>query len=202
MRFENYGHQPRGHHKHKIYAIFGGHHGQGFGGRGRHRRPDDFDGEGGGSRRRFFGQGDLRPVLLKLISDEPRHGYDCIRAIEALTGGSYVPSPGVVYPALTMLDEMGFITEAAGEETRRKYKITESGAAHLAENVKLVAALFAQMEAAGKARTRAEDAPVRRAMGNLKQVLMARLGSSEGDRDTALMIAAVLDDAAQKIERL
>lgn len=197
MRFEKTGRQMRGQHKHPLHAIFGGHHGRG----GRHRRPDDFDG-GNGPRRRFFGQGDLRPVLLKLISDAPRHGYDCIRAIEELTSGSYVPSPGVVYPALTMLDEMGFITEAAGEETRRKYQITDAGAAHLAENAKLVGALFAQMEAAGNARTRAEDAPVRRAMGNLKQVLMQHMSASEADRDTALAIAAAIDEAAQKIERL
>lgn len=201
MRFEKTGRHMRGHHKHPIHAMFGGHHGRGFGGRGRSRRPDDLDGDGG-PRRRFFGQGDLRPVLLKLISDAPRHGYDCIRAIEELTGGSYVPSPGVVYPALTMLDDMGFITETAGDETRRKYAITEAGTAHLAENAKLVEALFAQMEAAGKARSRTEAAPVRRAMGNLRQVLMQRLGSAEADRDTALAIAAAIDEAAHKIERL
>src|SRR5919204_3293828 len=66
----------------------------------------------GGRRRRIFDSGELRLVLLKLIADQPRHGYELIRAIEELTAGSYVPSPGVVYPTLTMLHEMGQIEEA------------------------------------------------------------------------------------------
>ena len=64
---------------------------------------------------RMFEGGELRLVLLKLIADEPRHGYDLIRAIEELTGGEYAPSPGVVYPTLTLLQDMGLIEEAAGE---------------------------------------------------------------------------------------
>ncbi len=80
-------------------------------------------GRGGGrGRRRMFGSGELRLVLLKLIADEPRHGYDLIRAIEALTGGDYAPSPGVVYPTLTMLADMGLI------RTRRASAIRRSGA--------------------------------------------------------------------------
>ena len=63
----------------------------------------------------MFESGELRLVLLKLIADEPRHGYDLIRAIEELTGGEYAPSPGVVYPTLTLLQDMGLIEEAAGE---------------------------------------------------------------------------------------
>jgi DNA-binding PadR family transcriptional regulator len=196
MRFEKLGRHMRGHTTHPHHAMFGERHS----GRGRRGRPDDF--EGGGPRRRFFDQGDLRLVLLKLIADEPRHGYDCIRAIEELTGGSYAPSPGVVYPTLSLLDEMALVAEAAGEEKRRKYLITEAGTAHLAEHAALVEALFARMSAAGQARTRTEDAPVRRAMGNLRQVLMQRIGASAADRDTSLAIATVLDEAAQKIERL
>ena len=73
----------------------------------------------GGGRRRMFESGELRLVLLKLIADEPRHGYDLIRAIEELTGGEYAPSPGVVYPTLTMLQDMGLIEEAAGEGARK-----------------------------------------------------------------------------------
>jgi hypothetical protein len=72
-----------------------------FGG-GRHGR---------GGRRRVFDAGELRLVLLRLIADQPRHGYDLIRAVEELTHGSYAPSPGVVYPTLTMLQDMGLIRE-------------------------------------------------------------------------------------------
>ena len=69
----------------------------------------------GRGRRRMFESGELRLVLLKLIADEPRHGYDLIRAIEELTGGEYAPSPGVIYPTLTLLQDMGLIEEAEGE---------------------------------------------------------------------------------------
>src|SRR6185312_16600854 len=84
--------------------------------------------------RRMFDSGELRLVLLKLISEQPRHGYDLIRAIEELTGGRYAPSPGVVYPTLTMLEEMGLIGQAPGEGARKPYQITEAGSAHLEEN--------------------------------------------------------------------
>src|SRR5215813_5554288 len=81
-------------------------------------------GRGGGRSRRMFDGGELRLVLLKLIADEPRHGYDLIRAIEELTGGEYAPSPGVVYPTLTLLQDMGLIEEAAGEEPRKPFQAT------------------------------------------------------------------------------
>src|SRR5205085_8973698 len=98
----------------------------------------DSDGFGGGGRRgrrtrRMFESGELRLVLLKLIADEPRHGYDLIRAIEEMTGGEYAPSPGVVYPTLTLLQDMGFIEEAPGDGSRKPFQITEDGRAHLEE---------------------------------------------------------------------
>src|SRR5579885_3543114 len=87
------------------------------------------EGFGGGGRRgrrsrRMFESGELRLVLLKLIADEPRHGYDLIRAIEELTAGEYAPSPGVVYPTLTLLQDMGLIEEAAEAGSRKPFQIT------------------------------------------------------------------------------
>ena len=75
--------------------------------------------------RRMFESGELRLVLLKLIADEPRHGYDLIRAIEDLTGGEYAPSPGIVYPTLTLLQDMGLIEEAPGRATATLLRLTE-----------------------------------------------------------------------------
>src|SRR5436305_6545366 len=83
-------------------------------------------------RRRLFDSGELRLVLLKLISDQPRHGYDLIRAIEELTGGAYAPSPGAVYPALSVLQALGPIAAAEAESSRKASSITPSGAADLA----------------------------------------------------------------------
>ena len=64
----------------------------------------------------MFEGGELRLVLLKLIADEPRHGYELIKAIEEMTGGEYAPSPGIVYPTLTMLEDMGLIAEAKSKD--------------------------------------------------------------------------------------
>ena len=86
----------------------------------------------------MFESGELRLVLLKLIADEPRHGYDLIRAIEEMTGGEYAPSPGVVYPTLTLLQDMGLIEEAPGEGPRKPFQITDEGRAHLDERAEEV----------------------------------------------------------------
>src|SRR3546814_11329261 len=97
---------------------------------------------GGRGRRRMFDGGELRLVLLKLIADDARHGYDLIREIEDLTGGAYAPSPGIVYPTLTLLGDMGSIEEQAAEGTRKQFAITAAGRAHLDENAEEVAALM------------------------------------------------------------
>ena len=72
-------------------------------------------------------------MLLKLIAEEPRHGYDLIKAMEELSGGRYSPSPGVVYPALSMLADEGLIAEQASEDQRRKFAITPAGEQELAD---------------------------------------------------------------------
>ncbi|RIA37142.1 PadR family transcriptional regulator [Hephaestia caeni] len=173
---------------------WGDRHG-GHGGWGRERG-------GGRGRRRMFDGGELRLVLLKLIADDARHGYDLIREIEDLTGGAYAPSPGVVYPTLTLLGDMGLIEEQAAEGTRKKFAITDAGRAHLDENVEEVAALMARLAQVGEMRERTDGAPIRRAMGNLRQVLQHRLTRDDVGVETLLDVAAIIDEAAQKIERL
>ena len=80
---------------------------------------------------RVFGHGGLRLVLLRLIADKPRHGYELIKAIEERLGGSYSPSPGVVYPTLTLLEEMGHVTVSAEGGGRKLHTITDAGREHL-----------------------------------------------------------------------
>ncbi len=159
-------------------------------------------GEGRGGRRRVFDASELRLVLLKLIADQPRHGYDLIRAVEDLTGGSYVPSPGVVYPTLSMLQEMGQIEETKADAARKAFAITPDGTAHLLDNKALVETLFARLASLATMRQRTDPQPVRRAMDNLKAALMGRLRREDSSTDTAHAIAQILDDAAQRIERL
>jgi len=150
----------------------------------------------------MFDSGELRLVLLKLIADEPRHGYDLIRQIEELTGGAYAPSPGVIYPTLTLLDDMGQIAAQQSEGAKKLFAITPEGEAELDANQDLIAGLIARLRAVGEERQRTDAASIRRAMGNLRQVLVNRLGDREADTETLHAIVALIDEAAQKIERL
>ena len=169
---------------------------------------EDWGGGGGGwgrrGRRRMFDAGELRLVLLKLIADQPRHGYDLIRAIEEMTHGSYAPSPGVVYPTLTMLLDMGLIEEVKvkGEGARKAFAATAGGKAHLAEKADEVAGLLERLEGVGSDQRKAGGAPIRRAVGNLLAALWHRATREDMDEARLHEIAAILDEAAGKIERL
>lgn len=161
----------------------------------------------GGRRRRVFDSGELRLVLLKLIADEPRHGYELIRAIEELSGGLYAPSPGVIYPTLTMLHEMAQIEEAAPSNNqsggaRKAFSVTPEGSAHLAAHKADIEALLARLAELSSARQRTDGGPIRRAMQNLRTVLIDRFDRDDVAPDTAHQAAAILDDAAQRIEKL
>nr|WP_183996674.1 PadR family transcriptional regulator [Sphingomonas kyeonggiensis] len=168
----------------------------GFGGRGGFGH-----GERGGRRRMFDGT-ELRLILLKLIEEQPRHGYDLIREIEERSGGAYAPSPGVVYPTLSMLDEMGLIEETRSEGAKKQFAITADGTAHLAERTEEVEALFERLKQLAGARERADGGPIRRAMGNLRTVLQERLAAEGISADMLHDVAEILDEAARKIERL
>lgn len=182
---------------------FGGGFGGGFGrGHGHGHGRGDGEGRGGPRGRRMFDSGELRLVLLKLIADEPRHGYDLIRSIEELTGGAYAPSPGVVYPTLTLLDDMDLIEARQAEGAKKLFAVTEAGTAHLAENAEQVDALFARLAEVGAERARTDSASVRRAMGNLREVLIHKLRSEDVAQETLHEVVALIDEAAQKIERL
>jgi DNA-binding PadR family transcriptional regulator len=202
MRFKMHGCGPRVDIPAGLLAMgFGarGGWGKGWGG-----WEGDWDGWGRGrrSRRRVFEPGELRLVLLKLIADQPRHGYDLIRAIEEMTHGTYAPSPGVIYPTLTMLQDMGLIEEAKGEGARKAYAATDDGRAHLAEKAEEVQGLVERLEALGDDHRKAGGPPIKRAVGNLLSALWHRVTREEADEQTLHDIASILDEAAQKIERL
>ncbi|WNG30012.1 PadR family transcriptional regulator [Cystobacter fuscus] len=149
----------------------------------------------------MFEGGELRLVLLHLIAQESRHGYDLIRAIEGLSRGEYVPSPGVIYPTLTLLKDMALVGEPDTDNQRKLFSITEQGRALLDENAKVVEGLLQRLGSAAEVRERTDAAPVRRAMHNLKSVLFDTL-SDGADKKIVLEVAALIDEAAQKIERL
>lgn len=168
-----------------------------FGGRG-HGGPRGR----GGERRRMFEGGELRLVLLKLIEEQPRHGYDLIREIETLSGGAYAPSPGVVYPTMTLLMDMGLAEEQASDGPRKLLGITGAGREHLAERAGEVEIAMGRLAALARMSERTDAAPVRRAMANLKTALTDRLSQAGATRETQLEVARIIDEAAGKIERL
>lgn len=162
------------------------------GGRGEHG-----PGRGG---RRFFDHGDLRFVLLKLIGDQPSHGYELIRAVEEAVGGAYSPSPGVVYPTLTLLEELGHVS-AAQEGGKKLYSLTDEGRAFLEANGQHVEVLVARMgEAAARSTLSAPN--LVRAQENLKTALRLKLTAGGLSEVQVAAIAAILDQAAVAVEQV
>lgn len=150
----------------------------------------------GGRLARFLEHGDLRLLVLHLIGQKPSHGYEIIKSIEDLTGGAYAPSPGVVYPTLTMLEELGQ-AEATAEGTKKFYAITPAGEAALAQNKAALDIILARL-AGGPPREAAM--PVMRAMENMKTALRLKLGGRAASAETMRRIADALDELARKIE--
>ena len=163
------------------------------------------NGWGGGHRRRdrkrMFEGGELRLVLLKLIADEPRHGYELIKAVEDLTDGEYAPSPGVVYPTLTMLEDIGYITERKSKDSKRVYEATDEGRAHLEENEEEVDELIERLEGHGQTRRHGPRPEIGRAIGTLLTALRNRVAHDGWNEQLLEEVVDILDDAAQRIER-
>lgn len=172
--------------------------GRGRGGDGRERSRG---GPRGARGRRMFRQGELRLVLLALIEEQDRHGYELIKAIEELTGGHYAPSPGAVYPQLAMLTDEGLIAEAESDDSRRPFTLTDAGQSELDAGRAIAEAAIARLKQMGADEPR-ESPPIRRAVGNLLTATRNRAMQEGFSDDTAKQIAAILDEAAGRIERL
>src|SRR6476620_10947390 len=206
MTHRNHGCGPRGHVEislpEALIAMRGGRGWQGNWGPFHF----DFGDEGWGGRRgrrsrRMFESGELRLVLLKLIADEPRHGYDLIRAIEELTGGEYAPSPGVVYPTLTLLQDMGQIEEAPGEGARKPFQVTDEGRSQLEEKSEEIEGLLERLRDLTPNEGPSGGSPVWRAMRNLGVAIRNRLGHGDVTEQAPHQLAALIDEFAQRVER-
>jgi DNA-binding PadR family transcriptional regulator len=177
-----------GRHAHGVFGRggrFGGHRGGGRGGR--------FG--------RVFDHGDLRYVLLNLIAERPRHGYELIKAIEEQFGGMYSPSPGVIYPTLTLLEELGYLRPENAEGPRKLYSITTEGSAFLAANRPLVDAILGRMAEISRAYAGGPPAEIRRALHNLEEALSIRLGKGPLDAAQVRAVTEALDRVASEIEQ-
>ena len=156
---------------------------------------------GRGGNRRALEHGHLRLLLLQLIAEAPRHGYDLIREIETRTGGAYVPSPGVIYPALETLLDLGWAA-AETEGSRRSFRITPEGEAELAAQAEHLAQINARLGA-----LQASDAPedpedVRGAMRRLRHAVISAYRERPEDGTRRKAIADILTDAQDRIGKL
>ena len=153
---------------------------------------------GGGGRGRVFGPGDLKLLLLDLIQEKPRHGYELIKELEQKFGGGYAPSPGSVYPTLTLLEELGHVSSTQTSGTRKLFTITDEGKRFLVENAAAVQSARARMEMA--ARAVSGDMPPRE-LHHAMHVLRASLMYHRGGWDDAEVarVCKILEDAAAAI---
>lgn len=149
---------------------------------------------------RFMEHGDLRFVVLSLIAQAPRHGYELIKELQERTGGAYRPSPGVIYPLLSLLEDEGFIRPKAADGGRKLFEITPEGQAALEENKAGVDAIFGRMDQASEA-SRQSGHRVGRAMANLGMALGQRMRRPITEAQIDRIIAMV-DEAAAAIEKL
>jgi DNA-binding PadR family transcriptional regulator len=168
--------------------------GEGWGRHGRHR----FGGEFGG---RLFDSGELRLVILSFIAEKPSHGYEIIKGVEEKMGGAYVPSAGVVYPTLSLLEDEGFAT-VSSEGGKKLYAITEAGKAEIAANKSRIDALLGRIREVGKAFGSGRTPQVMRAMHNFKLALKLRFAQGTLTSEQIGRIAEIIDKAAREIESI
>ena len=176
--------------KHHSRHGFGGHMREQMGHRGRER--------GGG---RLLEHGDLRLLVLALLAEKPRHGYEVMRELEDRTGGAYRPSPGVIYPTLSLLEDEGFVVPIAAEGGRKAYEATPAGRETLEASRAAVDAIFERLEQAA-AQSSGARPKLQRAMQNVGVALALRLKRGDVTETQVDTIAAILDEAAGRIERI
>lgn len=162
-------------------------------------------GRGQRRRQRIFAAGELRLTLLMLIGDQPRHGYELIKAIGEMTGDNYEPSPGAVYPTLQMLADEGVIKEAKpkkGDEAKKAFEITAAGKAELADREDEIAKIVHKLTKMSGTEERNRAPELFRAMGNLAGVLKNKYRHGGFDEGAIEEIVDIIDEAAKRIERL
>lgn len=174
---------------------------QGRGGRGRGQGRGPGRGRGGRGRRRPLDHGDLRLLMLKLISEEPRHGYEIIREIEARTGGAYVPSPGVIYPALEALLDLGWV-QAEADGARRSFRLTEEGEAELDADAATLARIELRLADLLDSDRPEDPLDVRGAMWRLRHAVREAVRAQPEDPDRRKVVADILTEAQERISKL
>jgi DNA-binding PadR family transcriptional regulator len=173
----------------------GRHSGFGGGRRGRFER-------GFGGRERLFDAGDLKLVIVKLLSEEPSYGYQLMKKMEQRLSGGYTPSPGVIYPTLTLLEEEGLASVWTSEDNKKVYTVTPAGMEYLAANKERIDELFARLDEAGRGFERGRSPEIMRAFMELRGVVMTRLSRESVTPEQVRKIAEAIDAATKAIDAL
>jgi DNA-binding PadR family transcriptional regulator len=150
----------------------------------------------------LFEQGDLKYVILRLLEEKPRHGYEIIKELEGRFGGSYAPSPGTVYPTLTMLEDMGYARVVPEEGGKKIYEITDEGRKHLAEHSGTVNDIFERIARFVEGIT---DTPMMELNGAFQRLARATFKTATTnvhDKETIAKIREIVRKAAEEIEAL
>ncbi|EML9493084.1 PadR family transcriptional regulator [Enterobacter ludwigii] len=158
--------------------------------------------DGGGRRPRFFGHGDLRLVILDILTHNASHGYELIKEIENMTQGNYTPSPGVIYPTLDYLQDQTYITITEEENGRKRIAITVAGQQWLDENQEQLAQIQARIKARSVGFQLRKNPQMKRALDNFKAVLDLKVNQGELSDAQLKQIIGVIDRAALEISQL
>jgi len=150
----------------------------------------------------MFEQGDLKYVILKLLEEKPRHGYEIIKELEERFRGAYAPSPGTVYPTLTMLEDMGYARGTQEEGGKRIYEITPEGRTYLAENKSTVEDIFERISEFGTSFFGPPMTEVNRAFKDLARATYSMAWHNTADADKIRRIRDALDRAHKEIDEI
>jgi DNA-binding PadR family transcriptional regulator len=150
----------------------------------------------------MFEQGDLKYVILQLLEEKPRHGYEVIKELEERFGGMYSPSAGTVYPTLTLLEDMGYASVSLEEGGKKIYSITPEGKAYLEQNKSAVDDIFERIADFGASFLSDSMMRVNRAFKEVGRATYTTAPRHMRDRDLIGKIADILDRAAKEIEDL
>ncbi|KAA8996664.1 PadR family transcriptional regulator [Affinibrenneria salicis] len=153
-------------------------------------------------RQRFLAHGDLRLIILDLLSRSASHGYELIKAIESLTLGHYSPSPGVIYPTLDFLQEQEHIRVSDELNGRKILEISDSGRQFLADNAEPLHKILERIKARAVGAELRKNPEMKRAIDNIKSVLDLKMNHHKIDDDTLKKIIGIIDNAAQEIAQL
>ena len=151
---------------------------------------------------RMFEQGDLKFVILQLLAEKPRHGYEIIKALEERSGGRYSPSPGTVYPTLTLLEDMGYASVAPEESGKKVYAITDAGRAYLAENRSTVDEVLERLGQLGASIFGEQMRPAHEAMATLGRSYVHLPMHRTADSPLVDEAVAILRRAASDLDAL